>query len=426
MDQEAKKAIDARYESHFGYIAGYLPKDRSAVDEWQKNLKREIHETRALEGRKKKRNPAVKELEDLISLNGIVRMYVVEMLDQQPTEYKNIETIDELLDALDKIITSAPLYNADPSKRHAFPMSELFTYMMMTKAGEAVFRNEAFNDAIRTILKEWCRFLDSPRSASVLNEGDEGWLSPSAYWLNKLYDFKIPKKSAPHWGWKSFNDYFHRDIKLEARPIAEPDNPKVIVSANDGKVYNIASNVLETDLFWLKGQPYSLVNMLNNHYVDRFIGGSVFQTFLSGADFHRWKSPIDGVVRLTQIVDGLMFSNAESAGYDPTAATYSQGYEASVNTRGLVFIESPDKNIGMVCVIPIGITEISSVTITVENGQKVRKGDELGYFSYGGSTMCLVFQPGAIDQFTVPNRPSGNSPDDGPPVRVSAQIAIAR
>jgi len=40
--------------------------------------------------------------------------------------------------------------------------------------------------------------------------------------------------------------------------------------------------------------------------------------------------------------------------------------------------------------------------------------------------MCLVFQPGAIDQFTVPNRPAGNNPDDGPPIRVNAQIAVAR
>ncbi|HEV2802117.1 MAG TPA: phophatidylserine decarboxylase associated domain-containing protein [Pyrinomonadaceae bacterium] len=426
MNQEAKKAIDARYENHFGYIAGYLPRDRAAVDEWQKNLKRELQETREKGVRKKKRSPAVKALEELIALDGIVRMYVSQMLEQQPSEHNNISTIDELLDALDYIVTLAPRYNADPNKRHAFPMSELFTYMMMTQAGEAVFRNVAFNSALRVVLQEWCAFLDSPKSASVLNEGEDGWLSQSAYWFNRLFEFEIPNQKAPHWGWKSYNDYFHREIKAEARPIADPGDPTVIVSANDGKVYNIASNVLATDSFWLKGQPYSLVNMLNNRYVERFVGGSVFQSFLSGADYHRWRAPIEGVVRRAEIVDGLMFSDLEAAGYDPTAATYSQGYEASVNTRGLVFIESPRRNIGMVCVIPIGITEISSVTITVEEGQKVKKGDELGYFSYGGSSMCLVFQPGAIDRFTVPNRPSGNNPDDGPPIRVNSQIAVGR
>jgi phosphatidylserine decarboxylase len=425
MSDHQQKAFEAKYQKLFGRVAGYLPKDLSAIDEWHRELKRSVAEARA-KGKPPKYARTVKELAKLIELNGIVRMYVEQMIEQVPTQYKTIDSTEQLLDSLNQIITTAPLYNANPNKINAFPMSTLFTYMMMTPAGEAIFRNSEFNDAIRKILKEWCNFLDSDKSLYVLNEGADGWLSQSAFWYNKLYEFVIPDKNAPHWGWQSFNDYFHRQIQPQNRPIAAPDDPKVVVSANDGTVYNIASNVQPLDQFWLKGQPYSLINMLNNQYVERFIGGSVFQSFLSGADYHRWRAPIAGTVRKAQVVDGLMFSDAESAGFDPTAATYSQGYGAAVNTRGLVFIESDDPVIGMVCVIPIGITEISSVTIEVKSGDKVKKGAELGYFSYGGSGMCLVFQPGAIDQFTVPNRPSGNNPDDGPPIRVNAQIAIAR
>ena len=61
-----------------------------------------------------------------------------------------------------------------------------------------------------------------------------------------------------------------------------------------------------------------------------------------------------------------------------------QGYDANVNTRALIFIESPDPAIGIVCVIPIGITEISSISIQVYVGQTVTKGQALGWFSYGG------------------------------------------
>jgi phosphatidylserine decarboxylase len=424
MIDHSEKVIDAKYQKLFGRTAGYLPKDRKSVDEWQRNLKKKIAKARS-KGEKRLYAPSVEALAKLIELNGIIRMYVDEMINQVPKQYKHIDNTEDLLDALNQIITTAPVYNPDPNKQNFFPMSTLYTYMMMTPAGEAVFRNTEFNDAIRSILKEWCNFLDSEKSLYVLNESEVGWLSQSAFWYNKLYEFEFDK-SKPHWGWQSFNDYFHRQIKSECRPIDKPDNPKVIVSANDGKVYNIASNVQPMDKFWLKGQPYSLVNMLNNEYVERFIGGSVFQSFLSGADYHRWRSPIAGVVRQAQVVDGLMFSDAESGGFDPTAATYSQGYEASVNTRGLVFVESEDPFIGLVCVIPIGITEISSVTIQVKSGDYVKKGDELGYFSYGGSSMALVFQPGAIDYFTVPNRPSSVNPDDGPPIRVNAQIAVAR
>lgn len=421
MSEEAEKRLDALYRNHFAYIAGYLPRDREMVDAWLADLGRKL-ETAP----KKPHSPAVLALAELLKNDPIARMYVEQMIKQQPKAHQTVTSTADLFAALTHIVTTAPTYTPGPSQSDAFPMSNLFTYMMMTPAGEAAFRYPPFNTAIAVILREWCDFLDSPKSRYVLNNGPTGWLNQQAYWYNKLYEFVIPDKSAPHWGWKSFNAFFHREIQKSARPIAEPGNPKVIVSANDGTVYNIADNVQPTAQFWVKGQPYSLYDMLQGNYVDRFAGGMVFQSFLSGADYHRWRSPIDGTVRMAYVADGLMFSDARSAGYDDTAATYSQGYETSVNTRGLVFVESHDPTIGMVCVMPIGITEISSVKITAKVGAKVKKGDELGYFSYGGSSMALVFQPGAIDRFTVPNRPPTTNPDDGPPIRVNAQIAIAR
>jgi len=424
MSDEVEQAIEARYRRSFGRIAGYLPKNRAAVDAWQRKLKRAIVERRAKGGQIL--SPSVAALARLIERDGIVRMYVSQMIDQVWPKYKQIDDIPELLAALEQITATAPEYRWNPADQNSFPVSTLFTYMMMTPAGEAVFRNEAFNGAIRAILQEWCAFLDSAESRYVLNEGEDGWLSQPAYEQNKLYEFEIPDRKAPHWGFASFNAYFHRQIKPELRPLAAPDDPKVIVSANDGTVVTWAQDVRAQAKFWLKGQPYSLIDMLNgSEYTERFIGGDVFQSFLSGADYHRWHSPIDGVVRSAEVVDGLMFSDAESAGWDPTAATYSQGYESSVNTRGLVFVESADPVIGMVCVMPIGITEISSVSLEVKAGDEVKKGQELGYFSYGGSSMCLVFQRGAIDRFTVPPNESGNQ-DDGPPIFVNARIAIAR
>ncbi len=213
------------------------------------------------------------------------------------------------------------------------------------------------------------------------------------------------------------------------RPIADPNDQKVIVSPNDGTIYQIASNVQKSTDFWAKGQTYSLINILNDNkkYVENFVGGDMVQTFLSGNDYHRFHSPIDGTVVDFEVVQGLTFSQRNSE-KEPGAGTESLGYEASVNTRGLIYIQSDDDVIGTVCVIPIGITEISSVKFDkkIKVGYTVTKGEELGRFSYGGSTLCVLFQRGAIKNF-VTQPADANRGDDQleSVVQVNAQIATA-
>lgn len=420
-DDVVLTALDARYQRSFGRAAGYLPKDRSAVDAWLSDLALRV------EDHKEPFSDAVKALEELIRRNGTVRQYVTEMIEQVPPPHrKGIENIPDLLRRLNYIQGMAPEYNRDPAKRIFFPMSALFVYMMMTKAGVHAFRNREFNAALAKILEAWCTYLDSPASCSVLNTGEKGWLSQPAYEQNKLYEFVIPDRKAEHWGFTSFNAYFHRQIKdTEFRPVSDPADPKTIVSPNDGTVYRYTEQPIasDSDRFWLKAQPYSLADMLNDsEHTGLFVGGHAFQSFLSGADYHRWRSPVDGVVKHVERVPGLMFS--EVVFPDETAGTYSQGYQTAVNTRGLVFIES---QFGMVCVMPIGITEISSVRFTKDLlNKQVKKGDELGHFSYGGSSMCVLFQKGMIDHFTVPNNDAEKTPDGGGAIYVNAQIARAK
>ncbi len=417
------KKQDKSYSSRFGVVAGYLPQDKKNIGVWFKEILAEVKET-ILKDSTLVYQPSVQALADLIATNGIVRMYVTQMIEEVPSPNNHIKSVDELLATLNHIIQRAPKYNPDPAKRNAFPMSALFVYMMFTPSGETAFRLTDFNSAIRNILQAWCDFLDSPASQDVLNTGEYGWLSPSAYEFNKLNEFIIPDKNAPHWGFTSYNAYFHRQINLAYRPLASPNDPKVIVSANDGTMYNLSRRVKKSDTFWIKSQPYSLVDMLDNsRYTDHFVGGDVMQSFLSGANYHRWRAPISGKIVEARIINGLMFSELHSEGFDPQAGIFSQGFEASVNTRGLVIIESEDPIIGKVAVIPIGITEISSITIGVKVGQQVKKGEELGYFSYGGSTLCLVFQPKAIKRFTV-KAPTTKNPT-GEAINVNAQIAIA-
>ena len=395
-------------------IPGILPHHRSDLNKWLRSLRDDARSGKK-PGKAAAYHSTVLALGDLISNDPGIYMNVRKMIAQVPEQNRAADTVDDLLAILNAILHQAPKFN-DPSH---FPMSALFVYMMNTPAGEYLFTNKPFNVAIGNILQEYTRFLDSKDSLYVLDK-DTGWLSKKSFAQNSLNSYVIPNINGPHGGFKSFNAFFHRKIKSKLRPVAAPDDMKTIVSANDGTVYNIAHKVKKTDKFWIKSQPYSLAHMLDNSpYLDRFVGGDILQTFLSGNDYHRWHSPIDGIVREARVVNGFMFSELASEGLDIDAGILSQGYEASVNTRGLVFIESDDPALGMVVVIPIGITEISSITIGVKAGQRVKKGEEIGYFSYGGSSMALVFQPKALQSFDQGLK-------KGVKVKVNAKIAKAR
>lgn len=428
------ETFEAQYRNRYGVVAGYLPQEISSIGKWLSDQVEAAYKLKEEQGDNFVLLPPVNALATLLKNNPVLASQVEQMIAEglvihqhyEPNVPYYIKNTMDLLITLNFVIISAPIF-APNVAHYAFPMSGLFVYMMATAIGWDVFRNPYFNSALRAILGWWCQYLDSPASVSVVvttweeQQQKGGWLCAKSVIANNLNEFVTEQQKIDdpvHWGFKSFNGFFHRQIIASKRPLAGPGDPRVIVSANDGTVYRTAFNVQRSANFELKSQPYSLENMLDNTYVDYFVGGSVLQTFLSGHDYHRWNAPIYGKVVYANVVPGYLFSELPIAetGFDSGAGVYSQGYDANVNTRALIFIESPDPNIGMVCVMPIGITEISSISIQVYVGQYVAKGQQLGWFSYGGSSLALIFKQGAIDQFTV---------SDKDPTQVKGQIAIA-
>ncbi|MEX0385817.1 phophatidylserine decarboxylase associated domain-containing protein [Spiribacter onubensis] len=335
---------------------------------------------------------SVQALQDLIESDPGIQINMNRMIEQVPEAIRPARNVDELLGIMNGIIHKAPEYQA-PSH---FPMSALFVQMMYTPAGEYLLTNRELNAALKAVLDEWKAYLDSPDSVHVLNR-ENGWLSPESYRENDLDSFIIPDADDPHGGFESFNAFFHKRIKPELRPIAAPDDGSVVVLPSDGTVYKIEPEAKRTAKYWLKSEPYSLEEMLaGSPYTDRFVGGTIVQTFLSGNNYHRFNSPVSGEVVEARVIDGFMFSELRVLGFDGDAGIESQGYDASVNTRGLVIVKADDEDLGYVAFSPIGITEISSITLGVKPGDRVRKGDELGYFSYGGSTVTTLFEPDAV------------------------------
>ena len=76
MDDEAEARLEARYRHLFGRLAGYLPRDRAAVDRWQRQLADAFGALGAPKTKAEAHRPSVAALARLIETDGIVRMYV--------------------------------------------------------------------------------------------------------------------------------------------------------------------------------------------------------------------------------------------------------------------------------------------------------------------------------------------------------------
>jgi phosphatidylserine decarboxylase len=120
-------------------------------------------------------------------------------------------------------------------------------------------------------------------------------------------------------------------------------------------------------------------------------------------------------------------SEADSEGADAVEPKKSQSYLAHVAARAIILIEADDPVIGLVAFVPVGMSEVSSCIIgpDIQPGHHVAKGDELGYFQFGGSTHCLVFRPGAIADFSLAAVPQPHDPN-APLVRVRSRLATAK
>ena len=66
---------------------------------------------------------------------------------------------------------------------------------------------------------------------------------------------------------------------------------------------------------------------------EKFVGGTVYQAFLSAYNYHRWHAPVSGTVSDVYLVDGTYYSESESEGQDPAGPNNSEGYITAVATR---------------------------------------------------------------------------------------------
>jgi phosphatidylserine decarboxylase len=441
---------------------GWLPEDPVEIERWIQKLRQRAAE------QPQPFIPPIVALRDMVYsdpvLQGTVEAMFAEAfrlkkytpLDWQPEP----QTFEDFLTLLNQIMFTAPeAYQTGTGKDQqpagliGFPINALLDWPMGTTYGYDVFSNAMFNQQFKQILNYWSNFLVTAGSRYVLIQDDPAsdaiaWLSPTAQ--NEMVTVaksalgQAPNPIPPsatfadifncdpndtYYGFTSWDNFFTRTFRPGVRPIDAPTDANVIVNACESGPLGVAKDVALSDSFWLKGQPYSLENMLNwDEYTPQFAGGTVYQAFLSALSYHRWHSPVSGTIDKAYIVNGTYylenidqgFLNPEGA--DPSAPNDSQKFISSVATRALIFINADNARIGKMCVIAVGMAEVSSCEITVKKGDHVNKGDQLGMFHFGGSTHCLVFRPGVNLTFDFYGETPGlDAPNN---IRVNTRIAV--
>jgi phosphatidylserine decarboxylase len=370
----------------------------------------------------------VEEFREVIRTDPVVRMYLSQMIEQvpntKPYRTRHLESVEQMLRLVNELLTMAPEFGE--SSMVATPLNAILDWPMGTPAGFAAFRDPRVNAMLKKILDVWCEFLSSGDSLYVLNDSPTGWKCAEAQRKVGMDQYEHDPEDQ-HWGYNSWNDFFTRRFKDGERPVASPGDDKVIVSACESTPYGISTDVQRQDRFWIKSQPYSLHDMLaNDESVDQFVGGTVYQAFLSAINYHRWHSPVAGTVVRAFVQEGTYFSEADSEGKDATEPRNSQSYMTHVAARAIILIEADDPVIGLMAFVPVGMSEVSSCMIDskITPGYHLSKGEELGYFQYGGSTHCLVFRPGAIAEFTLAAIPQLHDPQP-PLMLVRSKLATA-
>ncbi|KAL1534305.1 phosphatidylserine decarboxylase [Salvia divinorum] len=233
-------------------------------------------------------------------------------------------------------------------------------------------------ELLQSISEKQGRKMDSPESAKDI----EKFISLFKDQLN-LSEIKYPLEQ-----FKTFNEFFVRELKPGARPITSAGCDDVAVCAADCRL--MAFETAEDSMrFWIKGRKFSVQGLLGTEVCsDAFSSGSLVIFRLAPQDYHRFHVPVSGTIQKFVEIPGCLYT------VNPIAVNSKYCNVFTENKRVVSTIST--KEFGKVAFVAIGATMVGSINFSKIEGDYVNKGDEFGYFSFGGSTVICVFEKDTI------------------------------
>ncbi|MEO8851025.1 MAG: phosphatidylserine decarboxylase [Allobranchiibius sp.] len=313
---------------------------------------------------------------------------------------------------LAKFIRWIPQQSDDPAWKDTAPHERYakevsirlahFFWLVDQQIGEprssTVQNNSAFADWLTRFARAWGSFLDTPESFtddildSFIKDAPEYTIEES------LVDGHPNTPS----GWVTFNQFFARELNPGLRPITTPDDNHVVTSPADclfKHTYDIDddSNIPATTI--KQTHTYGNIKDLltGSKYSDAFAGGTFVHYMLPPSSYHRFHTPVAGTVQESFVISGTVYMQVDLADHELQSKDSTEsGYEFT-QVRGALTIDtrhSGSGDVGIVAVIPVGMSHVASVTLTAGKGTTLAKGAEFGYFQFGGSDIIVLFQAG--------------------------------
>jgi len=201
----------------------------------------------------------------------------------------------------------------------------------------------------------------------------------------KKYSINTEEMARPVKSFRTFNDFFIRKLKPGARPIAT--DPNTIISPADGSAL-VMQNIDSNTLFPTKTVDLSAAKVLGDKNLAKtFEGGTAFIIRLAPWDYHRVHFPLTGVPGMPYTITGRYESVSPEV--------YKAGIQPlEINERHIIKFQSDKAS--TVAMVLVGALFVGAIVETYAPNKKYERGEELGYFEYGGSTMVMFFQKDTI------------------------------
>ncbi|MCP5047907.1 MAG: phosphatidylserine decarboxylase [bacterium] len=327
-----------------------------------------------------------------------------------PREVVVPDTLDNYYRYLDSSVKLIPT-EKDYAKEISFQLSKF--YWLLDQPGGIELQNikekgrekgNEFTDWMVRFAKDWGNFLNT--TDSLTKESLLSFYADPAFNLDQYVgyvdaDEKHKDKRWPSATWKTFNQFFAREVKPGLRPIAGMFDDNIITSPADCTFREKFKIDDHSEITVKYTHRYNVLDLLaDSPYRDKFKDGLFMHSFLGPTDYHRFHAPVRGTVLESHAIQGEVYLGVSITKEKKFKILDKADYQF-FQTRGLIVFDSP---IGLVAVLPIGMAQVSSVNMTAVEGAYLNKGDEFGYFHMGGSDIILLFQADSgVEVTAAPN-----------------------